>query len=94
MQQILIVADPTRSQDATPIQDTENMRLTLSDTPDQTWIARLRQLAAATQGAPTLNLHVEGRTLVFACADRADLPERRRLIGQLIDQVNASGGVS
>jgi hypothetical protein len=89
MQQIRIVDDPTRIQDATRIQDTENMRLTLSDEPDQTWIARLRQLTAAIPGAPALNLHVEGRTLVFACADRAELLERRRLIGQLIDQTNA-----
>lgn len=89
MQQIRIVDDPTRAQDATRIQDTENMRLTLSDEPNQTWIARLRQLAAATTGAQPLNLHVEGRTLVFACADRAELLERWRLIGQLIDQTNA-----
>ena len=89
MQQIRIVDDLTRSQDATRTQDTENMRLTLSDAPDQTWIARLRHLAAATTGAPALNLHVEGRTLVFACADRADLLERRRLIGQLVEQTNA-----
>ena len=89
MQQIRIVDDAMHSQDATRIHDTENMRLTLSDAPDQTWIARLRQLAAATTGAPALNVHVEGRTLVFACADRADLLESRRLIGQLIDQTNA-----
>lgn len=88
MQQIRIVDEATR------IPDTENMRLMLSDHPDQTWIARVRQLAAATEGAPVLNLHVEGTTLVFVCADRADLVERRRLIGQLIDQVNASGGAS
>ena len=86
MQQIRIVDEATR------IPDTENMRLTLSDQPDQTWIARVRQLAAATQGAPALNLHVEGAKLVFTCADRADLLERRRLIGQLVEQTNASGG--
>ena len=86
MQQIRIVDEATR------IPDTENMQLRLSDHPDQTWIARLRQLLAATPGAPALNLHVEGHTLVFACADRADLLARRRLIGQLVDQVNASEG--
>jgi hypothetical protein len=90
MQQIRIVDDATRSQDATRIPDTENMRLTLSEQPDQTWIARLRQLLAATVGGPALNLHVEGRALVFACANRADLLEHRRLIARLIDQVNAS----
>jgi hypothetical protein len=88
MQQIRIVDEATR------IPNTENMRLMLSDHPDQTWIARVRQLAAATEGAPALHLHVEGATLVFTCADRADLLERRRLIGRLIDQVNASGGAS
>jgi hypothetical protein len=92
MQQIRIVDDSTHSQDATRIQDTENMRLMLSEHPDQTWIARLRQLLAATAGGPALTLHVEGASLVFACADRADLLESRRLIAQLIDQVNASGG--
>jgi hypothetical protein len=86
MQQIRIVEDATR------IPGTENMRLTLSDQPDQTWIARWRQLIAATEGAPALTLHVEGGTLVFACPDRADLLERRRLIGELVDQVNASEG--
>lgn len=86
MQQIRIVDEATR------IPGTENMRLMLSDQPDQTWIARVRQLTAATEGAPLLNLHVEGTTLVFACADRADLLGRRRLIGQLVDQTNASGG--
>lgn len=85
MQQIRIVDESTR------IPDTENMRLTLSDHPDQTWIARLRQLAGATEGAPALLLHVEGHTLVFACPDRADLVERRRFIGQLVDHTNASG---
>jgi hypothetical protein len=72
--------------------NTENMRLMLSEHPDQTWIARLRQRLAATAGGPTLILHVEGASLVFACADRADLLERRRLIGQLVDQTNAPGG--
>jgi hypothetical protein len=86
MQQIRIVGESTR------IPDTENMRLPLSDHPDQTWIARLRQLAAATAGAPALMLHVEDRTLVFACPDRADCAEHRGLIGQLVDQTNASGG--
>jgi hypothetical protein len=86
MQQIRIVDEPTR------IPNTENMRLMLSEHPDQTWIARLRQLLAATTGGPALILHVEGDSLVFACADRADLLERRRLIGQLIDQTNAPGG--
>ena len=92
MQQIRIVDDSTHTQDATRIQDTENMRLTLSDEPDQTWIARLRQLIAATDPDLALKLHVEGRTLVFACADRADLLARRRLIGQLVDQTNAGSG--
>jgi hypothetical protein len=92
MQQIRIVDDPTRTQDATRIPGTEHMRLMLSDEPDQTWIARLRHLIAATEPGVTLELHVEGRTLVFTCADRADLLERRRLITQLIDQVNASEG--
>ena len=86
MQQIRIVDEATR------IPGTENMRLRLSDHPDQTWIARLRQLVAATPGAPALTLHVEGTVLVFACADRADLMERRSLVGQLVDQVNASAG--
>jgi hypothetical protein len=54
MQQIRIVDEPTR------IPNTENMRLMLSDQPDQTWIARLRQLLAATAGGPALMLHVEG----------------------------------
>ena len=92
MQQIRIVDDATRTQDATRIPDTENMRLTLSAHPDQTWIARLRQLVAATPGAPALTLHVEGTVLVFACADRADLLACRRLIGQLVDQTNAGSG--
>jgi hypothetical protein len=92
MQQIRIVDDTTRTQDATRIQQTENMRLTLSDEPDQTWIARLRQLAVATDPGLALSLRVEGRTLVFACADRADLLERRRLIGQLVDQTNTTEG--
>jgi hypothetical protein len=86
MQQIRIVDESGR------IPDTENMRLMLSAHPNQTWIARLRQIIATTEGAPALNLRVEASTLVFACADRADLSERRRLIGQLVDQVNASGG--
>jgi hypothetical protein len=90
MQQIRIVDDATRTQDATRIQNTENMRLTLSEHPDQTWIARLCHLTATTEGGPALNLHVEGVSLVFACPDRAELLERRRLIAQLIDQVNAS----
>ena len=85
MQQIRIVDEPTR------ILNTENMRLMLSAHPDQTWIARLRQLLAATAGGPALILYVEGASLVFACADRADLLERRRLIGQLVDQTNAPG---
>ena len=85
MQQIRIVDEATR------IPNTENMRLMLSELPDQTWIARLRQLLATTAGGPALSLHVEGPTLVFACADRADLLECRRLIGQLVDQTNASG---
>ena len=92
MQQIRIVDDTTRAQDATRIQDTENMRLTLSDEPDQTWIARLRQLAAAMDPELALKLHVEGRTLVFACANRADLLARRRLIGQLVEQTNTTEG--
>jgi hypothetical protein len=92
MQQIRIVDDSTRSQDATRIQDTENMRLTLSDYPDQTWIARLRHLAATTEDGPALKLRVEGRTLVFACADRADLLSRRRLIEQLVDRTNTAEG--
>jgi hypothetical protein len=86
MQQIQIVDEATR------IPDTENMRLRLSEPPDQTWIARLRQLLATTTRTPALKLHVEGASLVFACADRADLLECRRLIGQLVDQTNASGG--
>ena len=94
MQQIRIVDDATHTQDATRVPGTENMRLTLSEHPDQTWIARLRQLVAATPGAPALTLHVEGTVLVFACADRADLLACRRLIGQLVDQVNASEGSS
>jgi hypothetical protein len=85
MQQIGIVDEATR------VPNTENMRLMLSEPPNQTWIARLRQLLATTTGGPALSLHVEGASLVFACADRADLVERRRLIGQLVDQTNASG---
>ena len=92
MQQIRIVDDPTRTQDATRVQDTGNMRLTLSDEPDQTWIARLRHLAATTKGAAALNLHVEGRTLVFACADRVDLLADRQLIERLVDQTNRTEG--
>jgi hypothetical protein len=83
MQQIRIVGDATR------IPDSENMRLMLSDQPDQTWIARVRQLAAVTEDGPALKLRVEANTLVFACEDRADLLERRILIGQLVDQANA-----
>ena len=86
MQQIRIVDEATR------IPGTENMRLMLSDPPDQMWIARMRQLIAATEGASLLNPHIEGTTLVFACADRADLYKCRLLIGQLVDQVNASQG--
>jgi hypothetical protein len=86
MQQIRIVDEVTR------VPNTESMRLMLSEHPDQTWIAGLRQLLAATADGPALSLHVEGASLVFACADRADLLERRRLIGQLVDQTNASGG--
>ena len=86
MQQIRIVGESIR------VPNTENMRLMLSDHPDQTWIAQLRQLAATTAGAPRLMLHVEDRTLVFACPDRTDCAEHRRLIGQLVDQTNASGG--
>jgi hypothetical protein len=86
MQQIRIVDEATR------IPGTENMRLMLSEQPDQTWIAWVRHLAAVTAGASTLNLRVEASTLVFACADPADLAERRRLIGHLVDQVNASEG--
>jgi hypothetical protein len=82
MQQIRIVDEATR------IPDTENMRLMLSDCPDQTWIARLRQLIAATASAAALNAHIEGSTLVFACPDRAELVACRRLIGQLVDQTN------
>jgi hypothetical protein len=78
MQQIRIVNEATR------VPNTENMRLMLSEHPDQ------RQLLDATAGGPALSL--EGASLVFACADRTDLLECRRLIGQLIDQVNASGG--
>jgi hypothetical protein len=85
MQQIRIVDEATR------VPNTENMRLMLSEPPDQTWIARLRQLLATTAGGPALSLHVERASLVFACADRADLLECRRLIGQLVDQTNASG---
>jgi hypothetical protein len=85
MQQIRIMHEATR------VPNTENMRLMLSEPPDQTWIARLRQLLATTAGGPALSLHVEGASLVFACADRADLLECRRLIGQLVDQTNASG---
>ena len=73
MQQIRIVDEATR------IPGTENMRLMLSDPPDQMWIARMRQLIAATEGASLLNPHIEGTTLVFACADRADLYECRLL---------------
>ena len=83
MQQIRIVEEATR------VPNTENMRLMLSEHPDQTWIARLRQLLAATAGGPALSLHVEGASLVFACAD---LLERPRLIGQLVDQTNAGSG--
>ena len=92
MQQIRIVGDATRTQDATRVPDTENMRLTLSEHPDQTWIARLRHLVAATPGVPALTLHVEGTVLVFACADRAELLACRRLIEQLVDQTNMAEG--
>jgi hypothetical protein len=82
MQQIRILDEATR------VPDTEHMRLMLSDRPDQTWIARLRQLASSTAEGVNLGLRVEGSTLVFVCADRTDLMERRRLIGQLVDQTN------
>jgi hypothetical protein len=52
-------------------------------------IAWLRQFAAAPADGQALKLRVEASTLVFACADRAHLLERRRLIGQLVDLVNA-----
>jgi hypothetical protein len=83
MQHIRIVDE------ATPIPGTENMRLRLSDTPDQTWIAWLRQFAAASAEGQALKLRVEASTLVFACADREHLVGCRRLIGQLVDMVNA-----
>ena len=86
MQQIRIV-----DYDAARIPDTENMRLGLSEHPDQTWIAQLRQLIAETADGPALNLRVEGSSLVFACADRAQRWKCRLLIGQLVDQTNASG---
>jgi hypothetical protein len=86
MQQIRIVDETTR------IPGTESMRLMLSEVPDQTWIARLRRLAAATPDGPGLALRVEGGSLVFTCADRADLLDRRRLIEQLVDQTNAGSG--
>jgi hypothetical protein len=82
MQQIRIVDE------ATPIQSTAHMRLQLSDTPDQTWIAWLRQFAAASAAGQALELRVEGHTLVFTCPERKQLTERRRLIGSLVDQVN------
>jgi hypothetical protein len=78
MQQIRIVDE------ATPIPGAENIRLMLSDQPDQTWIAWLRQFAAASADGQALKLRVEASTLMFAC-----LLERRRLIGQLVDLVNA-----
>jgi hypothetical protein len=87
MQQIRILDDhPAR------IPGSENMRLLLSERPDRPWMARLRERAAATDGGPALNLRVEGRTLFFRCADRADLEARRGLIGQLIDRTNAEHG--
>ena len=82
MDEIRIVDDATR------IPGTENMRLMLSDRPTQTWIARLRQFAAATVDGQALKLRVEASTLVFECEDRAHLWERRMLIGQLVDQAN------
>ena len=82
MQQIRILDEAIR------VPDTENMRLRLSDHPDQTWIARLRHLAAGTDAGVALKLRVEGGSLVFACADRADVTECRRFIGQLVDQTN------
>jgi hypothetical protein len=78
--------------EATRIPDTENMRLMLSDRPDQTWIARFREIIAATEGGPGLKLRVEGNTLVFECADRADLLPRCQLIGQLIERTNGPQG--
>ncbi len=86
MQQIRIVDEATR------IPSTENMRLLLSEHPDQTWIARLRQLAGAATDGRALALRIEGGSLVFTCADPADLLERRRLIGQLVEQTNAGKG--
>ena len=76
MQQIRIVEEATR------VPNTENMRLMLSEHPDQTWIARLRQLLAATAGGPALSLHVEGASLVFACADLFGAPEAHRATGR------------
>jgi hypothetical protein len=89
MQQIRIVDDATRSQDATRIQDTENMRLMLSDEPDQTWIARLRHLIAATEpgvpraarGGPHARVRVRrscGSTGAPAAHRAADRPGERR----------------
>ena len=83
MQQIRIVDE------ARPVPGTAQMRLGLSGTPDQTWIAGLRHLAAASAEGQALELRVEGHTIVFTCAPRAPRPARRRLIGALVDQVNA-----
>ena len=83
MQQIRIVDE------ATQVPGTVTMRLTLSDPPDHTWIAWLRRFAASFADGKALKLRVEASTLVFACADRARLVGRRRLIGQLVDLVNA-----
>ncbi|HWC04676.1 MAG TPA: hypothetical protein VHF87_18135 [Methylomirabilota bacterium] len=86
MQQIRMVDE------ATPVPGTAQMRLQLSDAPDQTWIAWLRQFAAASADGQALELRVEGRTLVFACEDREQLVARRRLIGSLVDRVNGQEG--
>ena len=82
MQQIRILDE------ATPVPGTAQMRLQLSEVPDQTWIAGFRQFAAASADGQALEVHVEGHTLVFTCAERAQLPARQRLIGALIDLVN------
>jgi hypothetical protein len=83
MQQIRILDE------ATPVPGTDHLRLRLSDTPDQTWIAWLRQFAAASADGQALELRVEGHTLVFTCSDRKQLTARRQLIGSLVDLVNA-----
>jgi transcriptional regulator with XRE-family HTH domain len=75
------------SDEAGRIPATKDMRLMLSDRPTDAWAERLRERADATEEGRALKLRVDASTLVFECADRADLRQKRMLIGELLDQM-------